>query len=81
MVNNIIQTIMTYEQEKATLLAKIKELEELYLKFTTRTSPTYWRTTGSHFSELRAMKKDIPKFTEMTKEELESDWVKEALMR
>lgn len=55
----------------------LKRALEEYEDFTNDISPSFWRTTGTHITALRGMIYDIERFTPMTKEESELDWVKQ----
>jgi hypothetical protein len=65
--------------QKAKVLDKIDELMEVYDKFTTMVSPKHWRTTGTHFTELRGMKENVKEFTEATEKDKENPHFKKML--
>ena len=58
--------------KKQYVLEKLSEFMEIYDEFTKMVSPQFWRTTGSHFSELRKMKADIPEYNEINRGEKEN---------
>lgn len=66
-----------FEIGKKEVLILIDKLYEAYSDFINDVSPKNWRTTVHHLTELRKMKEDIGRFSEITKEESEIDWVKD----
>ena len=66
-----------FEIGKKEVLILIDKLYEAYSDFINDVSPKNWRITGHHLAELHVMKEDIGRFSEITKEESEIDWVKD----
>ncbi len=66
-----------FEIGKKEVLILIDKLYEAYSDFINDVSPKNWRITGHHLTELSVMKEDIGRFSEITKEESEIDWVKD----
>ena len=66
-----------FKEEQDKIKSKIDSLLEEYEEFTKKVSPKNWRSTGSHFTEPRKMKKDIDNFVEITGEEKErvKEWL------
>jgi hypothetical protein len=62
-----------FESKKAEILKKVEELAKEYEGFTELVSPKFWRSSGSHFSTLRRMANDIPRYTKITEEEAKSE--------
>lgn len=63
----------TFETKKASIVKKAEELMKEYEELTGLTSPKFWRSSGYHFSGLRHMINDIPRYTKITKEEAQSE--------
>ena len=62
----------SFEIEQEKLISEFDNLYHLYNEFSKRVSPKHWRITGAHFTEMRKMMNEIPKFTEITAEEQKS---------
>ncbi len=69
--------VFTFEKEK--LVNKLNVILDEYDKFSKKVSPKHWRLTGTHFTQLRIIQEEIQKFSEISDEEKESEWVKEQL--
>lgn len=63
---------------KKSVLLAIDTLIQEYEDFSRNISPKNWRSSGTHFTELRQMKENINRFEPVTAEEKEIDWVKQA---
>jgi hypothetical protein len=70
-----------FDGQKADVLDKLDEFMSEYDEFIRKVSPKHWRSTGTHFTQLRQMKEGIESFTELTEKEKEIDWVKDELNR
>ena len=71
---NILQG--DFDTGKKEVLELIDKLYETYEDWVDDVSPKHWRTTGSHFTDLRKMKDNIDNFTCITDDEREIEWVK-----
>lgn len=69
----------TFKDEQKHLIAELQKLMDTYEELTYKISPKHWRTTGTHFSELRKMKEEILEMTKITTKEKENPFVKEQL--
>lgn len=67
-----------FETLRKGLLFKLDRMVEEYEDFTNDVSPKHWRTTGHHLTELRKMREDILRMSEITPDEKEIDWVKKS---
>jgi hypothetical protein len=68
-----------YNAKRDEVAEKLGALQKSFDELIKMTSPTWWRLTGTHFMELERMGKDLERLTEISKSELDNDWVKEAL--
>lgn len=59
----------TFKQRKEDILTKLDAFMHEYEKFTNHVSPRNWRSTGTHFTELRGMRNSIQTFEEITEEQ------------
>lgn len=66
-----------FEIGKKEVEMAIDSLLEKYLDFTNDVSPKYWRTTGTHITDLKKMLEDLKRFEPISIEEKENEWVKE----
>lgn len=69
----------SFSDEKDNILNKLELFTKEYEEFTKKVSPKNWRSTGHHFTELRNIKDDISKFSEITDKDKESDFVKKQI--
>lgn len=44
-----------------------------------KVTPKYWRITGHHCHNLKEIRKEIQAFTEISKKDLENEWIKEQI--
>lgn len=65
-----------FEIGKKDILNSIRELLDKYSDFTNDVSPSNWRTTGHHIAELNKMIEEIQRFSPISIQEKEIDWVK-----
>jgi peptidoglycan hydrolase CwlO-like protein len=63
--------ICKFCEEQDKIKSQIDSLLEDYEEFTKKVSPKNWRSTGSHFTNLREMKKDVDNYSAITEEEKE----------
>ena len=68
-----------FHKMKEDMIIKIGTLMKEYYNFTKEVSPNNWRTTGTHYSNLRKMKEEIQNFDQITDEQKEIGWVKKEL--
>jgi hypothetical protein len=68
-----------FDGKREEFINKLDEFAREYNKFITIVSPSNWRTTGHHLTELRKMKDDIKNFKPLTNKDLENDWVRNQL--
>ena len=68
-----------YKTKKEEVANKIDDLLKSYDELSKMISPKHWRTSGSHFGELKRMKENLNNFTEITPKELDTEWVREAI--
>jgi len=59
-----------FNMMKNGIINKINDLLNEYDIFTNYVSSKYWRRTGTHFTQLKQMKKDIIDFKEISKNDL-----------
>lgn len=78
-----IERKRTYDQSKEdfelckkTVLRLLDDLLVEYEDFTNDISPTKWRTTGHHITQLKQIREDIEEFIPISIEEKDLDWVK-----
>jgi len=71
----------TFREEKIEIIQGIESLLKQYENFTKSVSPKHWRTTGTHYTNLKQMQEDLVTMTEMTQKEKEIPWVKNELNR
>jgi len=67
-----------FETLRKGVLFKLDRLVQEYEDFINDVSPKHWRTTGHHLTELRKMREDILRMSEITSDEKEVDWVKKS---
>jgi len=65
-----------FEIGKKSVLSLLDELMLEYEDFTKDVSPKNWRSTGSHFTDLRNMREEIEEFIPISVEEKENEHVK-----
>ena len=68
-----------FKLKKEDVVNKIDDLLKSYDELSKITSPQHWRTTGHHAMELQKMKGELEHTTEITKDELDTEWVQQAL--
>lgn len=61
--------IKPFEKRKEKLLKKLNSLMNEYDEFTNQVSPKHWRTTGTHFAQLRTIESEVNDFTEISEEQ------------
>jgi hypothetical protein len=66
-----------FESLKSGVINRLDRLIEEYEDFTNDVSPKHWRTTGHHLTELKRMKEDISRISEITEPEKDIDWVRQ----
>jgi hypothetical protein len=70
-----------FEEMKEDVMQRLDELIVVYDEFTRHVGSSHWRRCGSHFVELKKIRKAVEHFTEITDEELNIPWIKEELER
>lgn len=73
------ESASSFSDQKESLINMIDSLMQEYDTFSKSVSPKHWRTTGSHFTELRKMKSDLSNFSELTEKEKENEWVRKQI--
>ena len=68
-----------FEVNKQVFLVKLEALKKDFEELTKQVSPVHWRNTGTQFSNIKKMEHDVSNYTEITKKDLEIEWVREAL--
>ena len=66
-----------FESDKKYLLKNLKDLIKEYEEFTNDVSPSHWRTTGHHLTELKRMEEQIQEMKEISEKEKDLDWVQQ----
>ena len=66
-----------FESAKKYLLKNLKDLIKEYEEFTNDVSPSHWRTTGHHLTELKRMEEQIQEMKEISEKEKDLDWVQQ----
>lgn len=66
-----------FESGKKYLLKNLNDLIKEYEDFTNDVSPSHWRTTGHHLTELRKMVEQIQDMKEISEKEKEIEWVQQ----
>ena len=78
---NSESSINDFEIGKKSVLMALDNLYTEYEDFTNDVSPSFWRTTGTHLTELRKMKEDIERFKCISDKEKENEFVKSSRFR
>ena len=78
-INERLDIDQDFEGQKAEILSKLDEFMHDYEVLSIAVSPKHYRTTGSHFTELRKMQREIAEFTHILPTERENKWVKKDL--
>lgn len=68
-----------FKLKKEEVAEKLDSLRKAYDELTKMTSPQHWRGTGYHVMELQKMERELPSLTEISKDELDMEWVQKAL--
>ena len=68
-----------FNAKKEEVADKIKSLIVSYGELMKLTSPQHWRVSGHYTMELQKMERELQHIAEISKDELDIDWVKEAL--
>jgi hypothetical protein len=66
-----------FEIGKKSVLQLLNQLIEEYEDWSNDVSPSSWRLTGHHITELKKMKEEIERVNPISIEEKENEWVKE----
>jgi len=68
-----------YKLKKEEVTEKLHSLMVAYDELMKMTSPQHWRGSGHYTMELQKMEKELHYLKEITKDELDMDWVQQAL--
>ena len=55
-----------FNEQKSYIIEELNEFKDNYEIFTKMVSSKNWRSTGTHFTQLRQMIQDIQRFSEIT---------------
>lgn len=69
-----LKTRQEYELMKDKMSKDIDDFLLKFNEFITSTSPSYWRTTGSLYTDIKNFKDKLKEFEPFTAKNLENDW-------
>lgn len=76
----VIKTLDEYEQMKKNFNNDIDSFLKKFDIFLNSTSPSYWRTTGKLYTDMKNFKKEVNKFEPLNMKHLEIDWVRDEVL-
>ena len=77
---NFIKTKSEFEEMKKDFTQKIDSFLNDFNEFTRHLSPSYWRSTGKVFSELKTLKYNMRVLEPIQMKHLEQDWVRDEVL-